>query len=237
MLYISVAGSKQYTIKLSNVTYFNGWQPAVHHQMVECYILQWLAASSTTSNVGMLHISVAGSQQYTIQWWNVTYFSAWQPAVHHQMVECYLFQCLAASSTPSNGEMLHISVAGSQQYTIKWGNVTYFSAWQPAVHHQMVKCYIFQRLATSSTPSNGGMLHTSVAGSQQYTIKWWNVTYFSGWQPAVHHQIARFCIMKLEPILKCHKKLKQAGTLEHDSYSTTYIGLVVLCGCKLTLHK
>jgi len=42
-------------------------------------------------------------------------------------------------------------------------------------------------------------------------------------------------MMKLEPILKGHKKLKQAVTLEHDSYSTTYVGLVVLCGCKFNL--
>jgi len=68
-------------------------------------------------------------------------------------------------------------MAGSQQNNIKWWNVTYFSGWQPAVHHQMVECYIFQRLAASSKPSNGGMLHISVARSQQYTIKWWNVTY------------------------------------------------------------
>jgi len=131
--------------------------------------------------------------------------------------------------------MLHTSVAGTQQYTIKWWNVTYFRGWLPAVYHQMVERYILQWLAANSPQSNGGMLHTSEAGCQQYTIKWWNVTYFSGWHPAVHHQIARFCMMKLELILKCQKNLKQAVTLEHDSYSTTYIGLVVLCGCKFNL--
>jgi len=191
-----MAGSQQYTIKWWNVTYFRGWHPAVHHQMVECYILQWLAASSTPTNGGMLHTSMAGSQQYNIKWWNVTYFNGWQPTVHQQMVECYILQWLAASSTPTNGGMLHTSMAGSQQYTIKWWNVTYFNGWQPAVHHQMVECYILQWLAASSTPTNGGMLHTSMADSQQYTNKWWNVTYFNGWQPAVQHQMVECYILQ-----------------------------------------
>ena len=57
--------------------------------------------------------------------------------------------------------------------------------WLPATEICNIPPFDSVLLAASSTPSNGGMLHISAAGSQPYTIKWWNFTYFRGWQPAV----------------------------------------------------